>query len=65
MKYVVLEERCPGCIRVQVLGTGLPLALTNVFEALWVRYAGRVPQDVNMSKEQFGNAYMSDLMKVA
>ena len=46
MKYVVLEEQGNGCILVQALGTGLPLAPTSVYDVAWVDYAGSVPPEM-------------------
>lgn len=46
--YVVLEERGPGLVLVQALGTGLPLAPTYVYDVTWLRYAGSVPPEMKV-----------------
>lgn len=46
--YVVLEERGPGLVLVQALGTGLPLAPTYVYDVAWLQYAGSVPPEMKV-----------------
>lgn len=48
--YVVLEDRGPGLVLVQALGTGLPLAPTYVYDVAWLRYAGSVQTEELLCK---------------